>query len=123
MNCCWCILIGTAVKDSFTSVTCDDELSLLDVSQESVVHRMVSTPLQGHPAAMDIGDVVSSIHGNLICVCFVASVIQITAALRSTCGHYIFALWFLSIFFYSSPNLSGCRLDVYHASTHGVALV
>jgi len=42
-------------------------------------------------------------------------------------GHNIFALWllsfFLSIFFYSSPNLSGWRLDVYHTSTHGVALV
>ena len=55
-----------------------------------------------------------------------------------------FALWFLmvalcnigqtiiflpcsfflpSIFFYSSPNLSGRRLDVYHTLTHGVALV
>ena len=43
------------------------------------------------------------------------------AALRSRCGHYIFALWFLSLF--SSPNLSGQRLDVYHTSTHGVALV
>jgi len=30
---------------------------------------------------------------------------------------------YLSIFFYSSPNLSGRRLDVYHTSTHGVALV
>jgi len=41
-------------------------------------------------------------------------------------GHYIFALWLLSFFlsfFYSSPNLSGRRLDVYHTSTHGVALV
>ena len=40
--------------------------------------------------------------------------------------NYIFALWFLSIylsFFYSSLNLSGHRLDVYHTSTHGVALV
>ena len=36
-------------------------------------------------------------------------------------GHYIFALWFLSLF--SSPNLSGRRLDVYHTSTHGVAVV
>jgi len=43
------------------------------------------------------------------------------AAPRSRCGHYIFALWFL--LFYSSPNLSGRRLDVYHTSTHGVALV
>jgi len=40
-------------------------------------------------------------------------------------GRYIFALCFLSIFFYifSWPNLSGRRLDVYHTSTHGVALV
>jgi len=39
----------------------------------------------------------------------------------------IFVLWFLpSIFlcsFFSSPNLSGRKLDVYHTSTHGVALV
>jgi len=46
------------------------------------------------------------------------------AALHSRCGHYIFALWFLSsIFIFSSPNLSGHILDVYHTSTHGVALV
>jgi len=43
-------------------------------------------------------------------------------------GHYIFALWFLSSIyllssFFSSPNLSGHRLDLYHTSTHGVALV
>jgi len=38
--------------------------------------------------------------------------------------HYIFALWFLlSIFFFSSPNLSRRRLDVCLTSTHGVALV
>jgi len=47
------------------------------------------------------------------------------AALCNRAGHmYISILWFLSIFFfYSSPNLSGHRLDVYHTSTHGVALV
>ena len=33
------------------------------------------------------------------------------------CGFY------LSSSFFSSPNLSGRRLDVYHTSTHGVALV
>jgi len=31
------------------------------------------------------------------------------AALRSRCGHYIFALSFLSFFFFS-PNVSGRRL-------------
>ena len=34
---------------------------------------------------------------------------------------YIFILFLLS--FFSSPNLSGRRLDVCHTSTHGVALV
>ena len=49
----------------------------------------------------------------------------VMAALRSGCGHYIFVFFLSSFFFYicSSPNLSGRRVDVYHTSTHGVALV
>jgi len=35
------------------------------------------------------------------------------------CGYSIY----LSVCLFSSPNLSGRRLDVYHTSTHGVALV
>jgi len=42
---------------------------------------------------------------------------------HSSYGHYIFALWFLSFFFFSLPNLSGRILDVYHTSRHGGALV
>jgi len=46
----------------------------------------------------------------------------VMAALHSRCGRYIFALWFLSFclsfYLFSSPNLSGRRLDVYHTSTH-----
>jgi len=47
------------------------------------------------------------------------------AALCNRGGHYIFALWFLSyfFFFFSWPNRSIRRLNVYHTSTHGVALV
>jgi len=37
--------------------------------------------------------------------------------------HYIFILWFLFSSFFSSPYLSGRRLDVCHTSTHFVALV
>jgi len=37
------------------------------------------------------------------------------------CGFFLLSS--SSIFFLSSPNLSGRRLDVYHTSTHGVALV
>ena len=48
---------------------------------------------------------------------------HIYGSLRSRCGHYILQLWFLSSFFlFSSPLLSGWRLDVYHTSTHDVAL-
>jgi len=37
------------------------------------------------------------------------------------CGFYL--SFFLLLSFFSSPNLSGRRLDVYHTSTPGVALV
>ena len=45
-------------------------------------------------------------------------------ALCNRADHYIFALWFLSIYLllFSLPSLSGSRLDVYHTSTHDVAL-
>ena len=44
----------------------------------------------------------------------------IMAALHSRCGHYILPCDF---YLFSSPNLSGRTLDVYHTSTHDVALV
>jgi len=45
-------------------------------------------------------------------------------ALCNRADHYFLPCgYYLSIFFISSPNLSGRRLDVYHTSTHGVALV
>ena len=51
--------------------------------------------------------------------------ILVMVTLWTRAGHYVFILWFLSSYsiFFSSPNLSGRRLDVYHTSTHGVALV
>ena len=40
------------------------------------------------------------------------------------CGFFFLSSFFLlSFFFFSSPNLSGRRLDVCRTSTHGVALV
>jgi len=40
-------------------------------------------------------------------------------------GHHIFALWFffLSSIFFFPRLISTVELDVYHTSTHGVALV
>jgi len=51
---------------------------------------------------------------------FTDTLATIMVALRSRCGHYILPC---SLFFFSSPNLSRRRLDIYHTSTHGVALV
>jgi len=47
-------------------------------------------------------------------------------ALCNRADYYIFALLILSIYLlllFSSPTLSGRRLDVYHTLTHGVAVV
>ena len=35
----------------------------------------------------------------------------------------VFSSFFFFFYLFSSPNLSGHTLDVYHTSTHGVALV
>jgi len=54
---------------------------------------------------------------------FVRAVITLGIGPHSSL-YYIFILWFLLLLvFFSSPNLSRRRLDVYHTSTHGVALV
>ena len=51
--------------------------------------------------------------------------IFIMVALCNRADHYIFILFlsFFLSFFFSSPNLSSRRLDVYHTSAHGVVLV
>jgi len=65
------------------------------------------------------------LYGNYIVSMHVINFVMATLCNRA--GHYIFALSFLLSlflsFFFSSPNLSGQRLDVYHTCTHGVALV
>ena len=57
--------------------------------------------------------------------CFVVRLFLMAALCNG--GHYIFAVLFLSSIYlllcFSSPNLSGRRLDVYHTLTNGVALV
>ena len=46
----------------------------------------------------------------------------IMVGLCNRADHYILPCDFYLSFLFSSPNLSGRRLDVYHTSTHGVAL-
>ena len=57
----------------------------------------------------------------LVCLHLLAGRVFMVA-LWNRADHYIFIL-FLLLSFFSSPNLSGRTLDVYHTSTHGVALV
>jgi len=49
--------------------------------------------------------------------------ILVMVALWNRADHYIFILFLSSSSLFSSPNLSGRRLDVYHTSAHGVAFV
>ena len=50
-------------------------------------------------------------------------IIIIMAALWNRPLYFCPVVSFFLLSFFSSPNLSGRRLDVYHTSTHGVALV
>jgi len=71
-------------------------------------------------------------------VCFLLSLLCMVVLLFTSVQLFLSLLWspyvigqtiiflpcdFYLSFFFSSPNLSGHRLDVYHTSTHGVALV
>jgi len=101
----------------------------------SVPHLMVSLPSQFGLDHARQSRVVKLTKAKTASVCRLAIIpvepeaetrYIVMAALRSRCGHYIFALWFLSFFFFflfSSFNFSGHGVDVYHTSTHGVALV
>ena len=56
----------------------------------------------------------------MIVVLIIPCLVMVALCNRETI--YIFMLWFVLLFF-SSPNLSSWRLDVYHTLAHGVALV
>jgi len=88
-------------------------------------HLRVASPLPKRhscfPALTSVSESFVLHYGNM-------HFVIIMAALRSRCGHYIFVLWFLlsinlSSSSFSWPNLSRRRWNVYHTSTHGVALV
>ena len=56
-------------------------------------------------------------------ICIFSSCFFFMVTLCNRADHNIFMLFLLLSFFFSSPNLSGWRLDVYHTLAHGVALV
>ena len=58
-----------------------------------------------------------------ILVVFILLTTVIMVALCNRADHYILHCGYFFLSFFSSPNLSRRRLDVYHTSTHGVALV
>ena len=59
----------------------------------------------------------------LVVAIVVVAVAVVMVALCNRADHNIFMLFLSFFFFFSSPNLSGRRLDVYHTLAHGVALV
>ena len=79
------------------------------------------TSLRHRPTTDSGTDMATLVRCALAEVCTVP-VLLVMVALCNRADRYIFIL-FLSLFFLSSPNLSGRRLDVYHTSAHGVALV
>jgi len=65
-----------------------------------------------------------SSHGHFACVfMFFIQSLWSPYVIRQTIIFLPCDFYLLSSFFFSSQNLSGRRLDVYHTSTHGVALV
>jgi len=69
-----------------------------------------------------------NLNSNRRCATKTSNVGLFMVALWNRADHYIFMLWFVlssssSSSFFSSPNLSRHRLDVYHTSAHGVVLV
>jgi len=64
---CVCVL-DAAVKGHTASDSDSDDDEVILLSPQSVGGRMASTPVMDQPAAIDISDVISSIHGNLSCI-------------------------------------------------------
>ena len=58
-------------------------------------------------------------HCNLIALFLMAALHNRCGIIFLPCGFYLSSFFLL----FSSPNLSGRRLGLYHTSTHGVALV
>jgi len=68
---------------------------------------------------------VAHIEYNILIHKFQSTWLIIMAALCNRTSHYIFALWSLLslLCLLSPPSLTGRRLDVYHTTTHGAALM
>jgi len=82
------------------SVTARHSAVLVDVSQTAALNRGRRLYSAGRPSRWALA------HISSLCL------------LWPPCGFFL-----SSIFFFTAPNLSGHRLDVYHTSTYGVALV
>jgi len=77
-------------------------------------------------AALEYGTLYLYVPAVLSPMCCLTSCFTfVMVALCNRADHYIFMLWFVVVLlsFFSSPNLSSRRLDVYHTSAHGVVLV
>jgi len=125
------VIIGHDDDDLSTTISVNQNSQLLPLSSESeTVHIRTPIPLfasqlPGIQLSALLLFIMVALQNRADHYIFILSFVMI--ALWNRAGHYIFALWFHFSFFlssfFSSPNLSGRRLDVCHTSTHGVALV
>ena len=102
------------------SVICRLQLAYSKVTSAIIIWVLLNLPVLLHRRCFWIWRLLkqSLFKGSML------HIFIIMVALWNKADHYIFALWFLlSSFFFSPPNPSRRRLDVFHTSTHGVALV
>ena len=81
------------------------QLNELTMVQSSDVRRTAAAATVEDVLALDSADRQSTCEQRTLTQCFLgcmrsATHMMIMAALRSRCGHYIFALWFLSSIFF-----------------------
>ena len=115
------LLQYSGIKHAFTSkcfvITVDDVVVVLQTLS-------VNDRFYGKHSCYKCDHVLSLILS--VSLLYLDITIVFMVAVCNRADHYIFTLLFLSSsssIFFSSTNLSGRRLDVYHTLTHGVALV
>ena len=99
---------------------------LLCKHSDIIVHTYTHTvQIQIKPVRLNFSEkkflvlqLINTCPAECLCILFMVALCN-----RETIYIFILFLLLLSFFFFSSPNLSSRRLDVYHTSAHGVVLV
>ena len=91
-------------------------IKLCTISQSTFLHHVSS-----YVSFFSLSSVLLNHISSNQLACFIYLITHYYGRLHSRCGYHIFAPRFLLSFFFSSPNLSRCRLDICHTCTHGLS--